>query len=299
MIRKSVSDLKGGEVLAKEVIWDHQVILPEGTVIKKEYIRLLQQLGVVNVNIKIESISEETKEQIVWYDRCEEMIKDVTEVLSRHMFIHDQNRLKVLQNVADDVIKTYEINQNFTLKEDYFEARSNNIYEHSFSVCCLSVAVALNLELDKQFIRELALGCLLHDIGLRCMENDYIQLDEEHMPEHILKEFHKHPVYGYSLFMKEKWISEVAGNVVLHHHERLDGSGYPMKMSEMTMESKIVAVCDTFDEMVCGIACQRRSVPEVLHYLEENKGTKFDSEIVNLFTGFIETADKSKELCIS
>ena len=191
MIRKSVSDLKGGEVLTKAVVWDHQVLLDEGTVIKKEYIRILRDLGILNVNIKDESVLEENKEQLVWYDRCEGMIRDVTEVLSRHMYIHDQDRLKILQKIADDVIDVYETNQQFTLKEEYLEARNTNIYEHSFSVCCLSVAVALKLNLDKEFIRALALGCLLHDIGLRCLESDFIQMDFQNMPEHIIKEFHK------------------------------------------------------------------------------------------------------------
>ena len=299
MIRKSVSDLKGGEVLAKAVVWDHQVLLDEGTVIKKEYIRILRDLGILNVNIKDESVLEENKEQLVWYDRCEGMIRDVTEVLSRHMYIHDQDRLKILQKIADDVIDVYETNQQFTLKEEYLEARNTNIYEHSFSVCCLSVAVALKLNLDKEFIRALALGCLLHDIGLRCLESDFIQMDFQNMPEHIIKEFHKHPVYGYSLFMKVNWLPEVAGDVILHHHERLDGSGYPMKIKELTMESKIVAVCDTFDEMICGIACQKKSVPEAVNYLLENKGILFDSEIVDLFTGFIELADRKETLRIS
>lgn len=299
MIRKSVNDLKGGEVLAKAVIWNHQVILEEGTVIKKEYITILRELGVLNVNIKNEAVLEENKEQMVWYDRCEDMIKDVTEVLSRHMYIHGQDKLKILQKIADDVIEIYEINQNFILKEEYLEARNANIYEHSFSVCCLGVSVALKLQLEKEFIRELALGCLLHDIGLRCLESDFIQMDLQNMPEHIIKEFHKHPVYGYSLFMKANWLPEVSGDVILHHHERIDGSGYPMKIKELTMESKIVAVCDTFDEMICGIACHKKSVREAVHYLLENKGTLFDSEIVDLFTGFIELADSKETLCIS
>lgn len=297
MIKKSVNDLKGGEVLAGDVVWDHKVILPEGCVLKNEYIDILRELGVTSVSIMDESV-ENDKEEIDRYNQWEHMLKDVSEVLGRHMYIHDQNRLQILRNVVDEIIETYEHVTDFTLKEKYLEARTRDLYEHSFSVCCLSISVALKMNLEKQFIKELGLGCLLHDIGIRCMENDYISMDVENMEEHVIKEYHKHPVYGCSMFLQDKSLPEVTTNVILHHHERLDGSGYPMQLKELSLESRIVAVCEVFDEMISGIACNKRSATEAVKYLEENKGKLFDERIVDLFLEFVELDDKAQKLCI-
>ncbi len=106
---------------------------------------------------------------------------------------------------------------------------------------------------------------------------------EKHTYSHKYK---KHPVYGYSALRDENWISEASKNMILYHHERLDGSGYPLKTTDISRECRIIQICDAFDEMICGIGCERTKVYEAVRYLRNNRDIKFDRKIVDIFLEF-------------
>ena len=74
--------------------------------------------------------------------------------------------------------------------------------------------------------------------------------------------------------------------MILYHHERLDGSGYPLKATDISKECHIVQICDAFDEMICGIGCKRKKVYEAVEYLKRNKDIKFDGKIVDILLEF-------------
>ena len=66
----------------------------------------------------------------------------------------------------------------------------------------------------------------------------------------------------------------------------MDGSGYPLKATEIPEECRIIQICDTFDEMICGIGCKRTKVYEAVEYLKNFKDVKFDGKIVDIFLEF-------------
>jgi HD-GYP domain-containing protein (c-di-GMP phosphodiesterase class II) len=59
---------------------------------------------------------------------------------------------------------------------------------------------------------------------------------------------------------EEDWISTTSKNVILCHHEHIDGSGYPLHAVSLSVESKIVCACNKFDELISGIGCKRIKV---------------------------------------
>ena len=73
-----------------------------------------------------------------------------------------------------------------------------------------------------------------------------------------------------------------------YHHERLDGSGFPLRLkeAEIPLFCQIVAVCDAFDEMICGIAQRRSRVYEAVEYLKSFKNVKYNGKIVDAFLSF-------------
>ena len=97
----------------------------------------------------------------------------------------------------------------------------------------------------------------------------------------------KHPVYGYSAVKTENWISSTGKSIILFHHERIDGRGYPLKAKEIPYEAAIVGVCDAFDEMICGIGYRREKVYQAVEYLKAYRGVSFDSDIVDIFLEFV------------
>lgn len=285
MIYKRVDELKGNEILAKPIMtWDYQIILPEGAKLKKEYIDKIAELGILNVYVKEEEIKE--NEIVILKSEIEESVKvKVKDILERHTYQHNQELVQ-LSKAADNIISN--ILEEEQVIEKIFDIRERNfdIYEHSISICSFAILTALKMELDKNKIHDIGVGCLLHDIGLRYTTVDFNNKELESLSKQEIIEYKKHPVYGYTSVMEEEWISQLSKNIILYHHERLDGSGFPLKNKDVPFECKIVNVCDAFDEMICGIACKQIKVYQAIEYLKNFKNILFDGKIVDVFLGF-------------
>ena len=126
-------------------------------------------------------------------------------------------------------------------KDDY-------TYMHSVAVCALMVALGRELGLDEKMIREVGLAGLLHDIGKMA-----IPLDILNKPGKLTdSEFvcvKSHPEEGWKMLQEGRGVGETTLDVCLHHHEKVDGSGYPkrLKGDEISLYAKMGAVCDVYD----------------------------------------------------
>lgn len=285
MILKNLQDLKGDEILAKDITtWDYQIILPAGSIIRKEYIEKLYNLDIEEVYIKEDG--KKTNEIVILKSEIEESVKGtVRDILERHTYRNNEE-LAELSAAADNIISTIIEEDQVVEKVFDIKERSADIYEHSISICSLSILTALKLGVEINKIHDIGVGCLLHDIGLRYLTIDYNNQDVDTLNRQELTEYKKHPVYGYSSLKNEGWISDLSKNIILYHHERLDGSGFPLRTREIPFECRIVNVCDVFDEMICGIARKRVRVYEAIEYLKSFKNILFDSKIVDVFLGF-------------
>lgn len=285
MLRKQLHELTGDEILAKDIInRDYQTILPQGATIRKDYIARLDELGITEVFIRTDSLK--TGELSILKSETEEAIRaTVKDILERHTY-HNNQELAELGEAADNIITTILEEKQVVDKVFDIKERSADIYEHSISICSLAILTALKLGLDIDKVHDIGVGCLLHDIGMRYIAIDYNNQDVGTLNRQELTEYKKHPVYGYSSLQNESWISELSKAVILYHHERLDGSGFPLRTKEIPFECRIVNVCDTFDEMICGISCRQVKVYEAIEYLKSFKNILFDDVIVNVFLGF-------------
>lgn len=121
-------------------------------------------------------------------------------------------------------------------------------FMHSVAVCALMIALARQLGLDEKQTREAGMAGLLHDLG-----KAMIPLEVLNKPGKLTDaEFDlvkTHPEEGYKLLLEGKDVSEVVKDVCLHHHEKVDGSGYPRGLNGETMSlfAKMGAVCDVYD----------------------------------------------------
>lgn len=129
-------------------------------------------------------------------------------------------------------------------------ARDAYTYHHSVEVSTLSVKVGLALGLDNNQIRQLRIAGLLHDLGKISMENSILMKSGE-LTEDEFKKIKEHPIVGAS-FLDGIPGFELAREIILQHHERLNGKGYPrgLKGDEVLLEARILAVVDTFHATV-------------------------------------------------
>lgn len=285
MVLRGLKELNGGETLGKDIITeDFQILLAKGTVLKKEYIEKLREIGYTQVYIRDTEFSPE--EIGILKDNIEIGIKkQVKEILEHHTYQHNEE-LMVLSKTADNIIVNILKEEKVIEKVYDIRERSADLYEHSLSICTLAILTALKLGVSKEKIHDIGVGCLLHDIGLRYLSFQFTNQNLLEMEEPDIAEYKKHPVYGYTVLKREKWMQEISKNIILYHHERLDSSGYPLKASEIPFECQIVNVCDAFDEMICGIGCERTKVYEAVEYLKNFKNVKFNGTIVDAFLQF-------------
>mgnify|MGYP001766397290 CR=1 FL=1 len=121
-------------------------------------------------------------------------------------------------------------------------------FMHSVAVCALMIALARQLGLEEAQVREAGMAGLLHDLG-----KAMIPLEVLNKPGKLTDEefalVKTHPEEGYKLLLDGSGVSEVTKDVCLHHHEKVDGSGYPKGLNGETMSlfAKMGAVCDVYD----------------------------------------------------
>lgn len=280
-----MSELEGGEILAKEIVTsDYQVVLPEGAVVRKEYIERLSELGITGIYIKENNTGEEAAG--ILKSDIENSIKEkVRDILERHTY-HNNDELIELKKAADNIVAVILEEDRIVEKIFDIRERSADIYEHSISVCSLAILTSLKLNIDIDRVHDIGVGCLLHDIGLRYTTIDFFNRNIDTLNQWELVEYKKHPVHGYSSLKDEEWISELSKTIILQHHERLNGSGFPLRVKEISPECQVVNVCDAFDELICGIGCKRVKVHEAIEYLKSFQNVLFDDKIVNAFLSF-------------
>ena len=121
-------------------------------------------------------------------------------------------------------------------------------YMHSVAVCALMIALAKQLSLSDEETRAAGMAGLLHDLGKALMPMDVLNkpgklTDEEFA---IIK---SHPVEGHRMLLSGSGVNPVALDVCRHHHEKMDGSGYPdrLKGDEISLFARMGAVCDVYD----------------------------------------------------
>ena len=121
-------------------------------------------------------------------------------------------------------------------------------YMHSVAVCALMVSLARQLELSEADTREAGLAGLVHDLGKALMPIDVLNkhgslTDEEYT---IMR---THPVVGHRMLMEARGVGPGAMGVALHHHEKVDGSGYPDGLvgDAIPLFARMGAVCDVYD----------------------------------------------------
>lgn len=280
-----ITDLSGGETLAKAIMTsDYQILLSEGTKLKKEYIQKLQELGINDVFID-EDYS--TEEMLIIKNEFENQFKEeVKGVLEKHTYTNSQELIE-LNKTADSIIDNI-LEQKEVIEKVYdIKERNSDIYEHSINICSLAVLTAVKMGLSNRRIHDIGVACLLHDLGLRYITADYINKDISELSEQDLLEYKKHTIYGYSALKNETWMSELSKSIILYHHECLDGSGYPLRAKDNPVEVRIVNICERFDEMICGIGYKRTKVYEAIQHLKQNKDILYDGKIVDVFLQFV------------
>lgn len=158
-------------------------------------------------------------------------------------------------------------------------------YMHSVAVCALMVSLGRQLGLNEAEVRDAGLAGLLHDVG-KMMISDKILNKPGKLTDEEFVQIKSHPEEGHKLLLEGKNISAVALDVCMHHHEKMDGSGYPhrLKDEQISMFAKMGAVCDVYDAITSNRPYKNGWDPgESLRKMTEWCRGHFDERIFHAF----------------
>lgn len=285
MRRIKAENIKGREILAKDVYSASDVVLiSAGTILKKEYVDKLIELKITDIFVEDEisrdiELQDITEEKIS--EQCTEKIRDTLERFS----YASGEELKQLSRVTTEVMEGVLLQEGVIYNISNVRNYSKSLYEHSLSVAALSILISVKAGYSQAEIKEIAVGALLHDIGFTNVKEKYQGIILEEVKEAVQKEIKRHVVYGYIEVEQQEWISAVAKEIIIYHHERLDRSGYPFHMpgEKLKPQVRLVAICDAFDNMVYGNLEHRKKVHEALEEMEKLGGIKYDSRLTDIF----------------
>ena len=275
---RQVRTLRGGEVLAESVLTEEKdILISKGTILKPEYLDLLSFLGYDTVCIEDPYEEFEQPHLFMSKDVFMSYVNRVQKILENHIY-SGKGDLRSIEPLANDIIKDMMSVKEGTVID--FEERNGNLYEHTVMVTFLAISVAKKLKLKQDVIQNIALGSLLHDLGLRYITVPYINYDPEKSTATESFEFKKHAILAYSALEKENWVNANVKKMILSHHERRDGSGFPLHQKTKEIECNILQVCDVFDCMVSGMECKRTNVQTALEYIIEAADVLYEKKVV-------------------
>ncbi|HCA29897.1 MAG TPA: hypothetical protein DEP23_10170 [Ruminococcaceae bacterium] len=172
-------------------------------------------------------------------------------------------------------------------------AKNQETWQHSQRLGRLCQMMGEVLGMQQKDLKDLQLFSKLHDIG-KIGIDDRILNKPGKLNDDEWKIMKLHPEIGYRIVMETPQLKRIA-NYILCHHERWDGTGYPMglKGQEAPVSSRILAIADAFDAMTED-RLYRKAMPReaAIQEIERNCGTQFDPDIARLFVKLI----KDKEV---
>lgn len=150
--------------------------------------------------------------------------------------------------IVEELTASVSRNQSALVSLVRLKTQDDYTYLHSVAVCALMVALAKELNLSEEETKQAGLAGLLHDIGKSAIPEEILNKPDKLTDEEfeIVK---SHPDQGYQMLVQANVTEQAALDVSLHHHEKIDGSGYPEKLTsdELSIFAKMGAVCDVYD----------------------------------------------------
>ncbi|MCG7390243.1 HD-GYP domain-containing protein [Pantoea sp. ACRSB] len=154
---------------------------------------------------------------------------------------------------------------------------------HSMAVCGLMINLAQQLGLDNKQVLRVGMGGLLHDVGKAAVPLEILNKPGK-LTDDEFEVMRQHPVTGAQMLMEANADTDLL-DIALHHHEKYDGSGYPhrLKGEEISLYSRMAAVCDVYDALTSTRVYRKGWSPaEAMHNMLSWRG-HFDNQILHTF----------------
>lgn len=295
--------VKPNTVLGKSLYdVDGRILLRAGVVLKEGTIAKIKEINILSIYI-LDKYSNDEITDIIKQEVRQKAIITIKEAFSNIERINRSNAVrnkesdytwqeqsyfynigKMAVNIIEDILKSKDV----LLALVDIRSMNNYMYSHCVNVAVISLTIGIAFQFSKKKLEALCIGAIIHDIGKSFLPKEILdRLNRQCELTHEEKEIvSQHPRLGYKYLSNTYNINSLSKLIVLQHHERMDGKGYPDRLtgSNIIDLSNIVHIADAYDNLSTDLPGKRAMFPsDVLEYLMSNAGSTFDYNIVNVF----------------
>jgi len=295
-----IENVKPNTVLGKSLYdVDGRILLRAGVVLREGTIAKIKQINILSIYI-VDKYSNEEIDDIIKPEIRQKAIITIKEAFSNIGRLNTKTKVRTNESdytwqeqsyfynigkMAVDLMDDILSHKDVMLALVDIRSMNNYMFSHSVNVAVISLTIGLAFKLPKKKLEALCIGALIHDIGKALLPKGLLDKQGELTEEEkeIIKE---HPRFGYKYLSSTYNINSLSKMIVLQHHERPDGKGYPdsLKLDNILDLSNIVSIANAYDNLSTDLPDKRAMFPsDVLEYLMSNAGSKFEYNIVNVF----------------
>lgn len=272
-------------------------LIPKGTMITENLEKKVKrfrlkpiQVEIYDDNLTVEEIRgydnniikrEMSAELTQSYVEAKQEVKEVLDAINSGKSLDSRNVDQALVSIKKNVHDSFDVLKCI----DSIRTVDEYTYAHCVNVSLLAMTLAKWLGLDNNVVEEIAKAGLLHDVGKAKVDAEILNKKGVLIPQEY-DEMKKHTTYGYRMVENMHDISKGIKMGVLMHHERSDGSGYPMgaKGDQIHQYAKVLAIADVYDAMTSDkVYSKRRSLFEVLRYMQDEMANLLDRIMLKVF----------------
>jgi HD-GYP domain-containing protein (c-di-GMP phosphodiesterase class II) len=329
MHRAATQSLTPGTPLAKTIYTDKgEILLARGVVLTPRYIKALLDRGYQSVYV-MDGIADDLEPMGLISDQLRASavanVRSVFALISHAtQTVRDQSasdgahvmRDTSLQMGSDvereltSMVSLAEAILDEVLDDDALagmaslKAHDTYTFEHSVEVAVYGVMLGKRVGLSRNGLKDVALGCLLHDIGKQYVDNRILNKPGKLDPEEF-EQIMQHPLLGFQLVRQMPMDSARPAHIVLQHHERQDGGGYPNKLfgnnrlarsdqerfdpRRISLMAEVAAIADVYSALASDRPYRAALPPDqIFSILRQESGQHLNRDLMRTFVTFIQ-----------
>lgn len=214
-------------------------------------------------------------------------VYSTTAELSQYLFEKGDENLHrdALYACVREIVDTLKTDVNVMPILLKFMPEEYTTHNHSTNVAFFSAIIGYKLKMNQEALIDLTYAGLLHDIGKIRIDSEILE-KPSYLEENEFEKVKQHSLIGYKILANNGIVNQTILNGVKHHHERLDGSGYPDGLRDKTIPkvARILGMCDTFDALTTKRTFRKNYTSfEALLLMKRDMNTQFDESLVDIF----------------
>jgi response regulator RpfG family c-di-GMP phosphodiesterase len=190
----------------------------------------------------------------------------------------DERRRQITEAFAE-----LEMNANSALDAmlAMLHARDSVSFDHAHRVAKLALDVAMAMQIGEPHLSDIERAALLHNLGRLALPDDLLSRDRATLNAADRARLYSYPLHGYAM-LKNVPILARANQIAVAAHERSDGSGFPhgLRLNEIPLGARIIAVADAYDELTFGVGAAAISPSRAIELLTTTRAQEFDPEVL-------------------